>query len=74
MVKLPAISGKDLIKALGKIGYSPIRQSGSHVQLACKNKKSVTVPLHQSIGKGLLRRIMRDVELSLKDLLNLLDR
>jgi len=51
MPKLPVISGKDLIKILGKTGCSPIRQNGSHVQLAGNNKKPVTVPLHQFIGK-----------------------
>jgi predicted RNA binding protein YcfA (HicA-like mRNA interferase family) len=72
MVKLPVVSGKELIKALAKIGYSPIRQSGSHIQLSCKDKKAITVPLHSEIGKGLLRKIMRDVKLELNDLLNLL--
>ena len=74
MPKLPALSGKDLIKILVKIGYSPARQNGSHVQLTNQNKKPVTVPLHPLIGKGLLRKIMRDTELSLENLLDLLNK
>ena len=31
--KLPAISGDDLIKALGKFGYVTVRQHGSHVRM-----------------------------------------
>lgn len=72
MAKLPAISAKNLVKALIKNGYLPARQKGSHIQLVCRGKKTITVPLHVSIGKGLLRKIMRDAELSLDDLFGLL--
>lgn len=50
--------------ALGKIGYRPIRQRGSHIRLACPDRKSVTIPKHRTIGRGLLRKILRDAELS----------
>lgn len=74
MPKLPVVSGKQLVEVLIKIGYKPARQSGSHIQLVCDNKKTITVPLHFEIGKGLLRKIMRDAELDLGDLLDLLIR
>lgn len=72
MVKLPAIPAKDLIKALIEFEYAPARQKGSHIQLTCQNKKTVTVPVHSTIGKGLLRKIMRDAGLDLNSLLELL--
>ncbi len=36
MSKLPQVSGKDTIKALGKIGFTVLSQRGSHVKLARK--------------------------------------
>ena len=53
---LPVVSGKEIIRALEKIGYSSVRQKGSHVRLiddANPEHKPVTVPLHKEIDKGL---------------------
>ena len=72
MPRLPSLSSKEIIKALIKIGYREIRQRGSHIRLSCLHKKSVTVPDHKILGRGLLRKILRDAELSIKDFRNLL--
>ena len=34
MARLPILSGLDIIKALSKLGFQPVRQKGSHVVLA----------------------------------------
>jgi len=64
MERLPVISGDDLIKVLGKIGYRVVRQRGSHVRLKAPGKPSLTVPRHKTIKPGLLRKILKDVGLS----------
>lgn len=72
MPHLPSLSGKEVVRALGKIGYQEIRQRGGHIRLSCPHKKSITVPDHKILGRGLLRKILRDTELSIKDFQNLL--
>jgi len=72
MDKLPILSGREIIKALEKIGYHEVRQRGSHIRLFCLNKKSITVPDHKTISRGLLRKILRDVELSREEFKKLL--
>jgi len=67
MSRLPLFSGKDIIKILIKMGYQKIRQRGSHVRLSCPGKKSITVPDYKLIGRGLLRKILRDAEISLDE-------
>jgi predicted RNA binding protein YcfA (HicA-like mRNA interferase family) len=64
MVGLPILSAQEIIKGLQKIGYRKIRQKGSHIRLACAKKRSVTVPNHKTISRGLLRKILRDAEIS----------
>ncbi len=71
MPRLPVLSGKEIIKALNKMGYREVRQRGSHTRLSHPNKKSITVPDHKIVGRGLLRKIIRDAELSIKDFRNL---
>ncbi len=63
MTRLPVLQGKEIIKALGKIGYKQIRQKGSHIRLKCTGRKSITIPNH-IVGRGLLRKILRDANLS----------
>jgi len=72
MSYIPSLSGKDLIRALTSIGYRAVRQRGSHVRLRCVGKRSITVPNHDIIGSGLLRKILRDVELSVPEFKKLL--
>ncbi len=73
MPDLPILSGKAVVRALETIGYRVVRQRGSHIRLACTGRKSVTVPHHSSIGPGLLRKILRDAELSPTEFQKLID-
>ena len=72
MAKFPILSGREIIKILEKIGYREVRQSGSHVRLTCPNRKSITVPNYKLVSKGLLRKILRDAEISKEEFLKLL--
>ncbi|WP_456421579.1 type II toxin-antitoxin system HicA family toxin [Thermococcus sp.] len=74
MTKLPRdVSGQELIKALRKLGYYPVRQKGSHVILIGPTGKMITVPLHKSLKTGLLRAILREVGISVKVFIELLE-
>ena len=69
--KLPVVSGADLIRALAKFGYVAVRQKGSHVRLrhaTDPQRVPVTVPLHNQIAFGTLRRILRDAALTVEQL------
>ena len=72
MSRLPTLSGRAIVKALGKAGYSEVRQRGSHVRLWAAGKKSITVPDHKTIGRGLMTKILRDAELSPEEFIEFL--
>ena len=67
MDRLPILSGKEIIKILEKIGYCKVRQKGSHIRLSCSDRKSITVPNYKIISRELLRKILRDAEISRKE-------
>ena len=71
MTQLPVLKGREIIAALYKIGYYEIRQRGSHIRIGCPGKKSITVPNH-IIGRGLLRKILRDAGLTVEEFQELL--
>ena len=65
MSKLPHISGRQCIKALGKVGFIEKRQHGSHVVLRRSDPFSqLVVPDHKELDRGTLRAIIRQADLS----------
>jgi predicted RNA binding protein YcfA (HicA-like mRNA interferase family) len=63
-----------MVRALQKAGFRVDRTRGSHVFLKHTDGRATTVPVHsgETLGPGLLRSILRDVELSTDDLADLL--
>lgn len=72
MALLPILSGKEIIKALERLGYYIVRQRGSHIRLHHPSKKPVTIPNYKSIDRSLLRKILRDIQLDDEEFLKLL--
>ena len=67
---LPVIKGKDLVAFLETLGFTVIRQRGSHVRMKSDDGRLTSVPVHsgEDIPKGLLRKIIReDLEMMLGD-------
>ena len=64
MPRLPRISAKAVIKKLELAGYYQVRQKGSHVWLEHTTRPPTSVPLHDLIGPGLLRQILRETKMT----------
>lgn len=64
-MKLPRdMDAPELIKALQRIGYRVVRQSGSHIRLQSDQPKphALTIPNHAPLKLGTLAAIPGDVE------------
>ena len=73
-MKLPVLSGRDVIKILSKQGFAVARQKGSHIILVKESKdgkNGVVVPNHKEIDKGTLLEIIRQSGMSKEDFLKL---
>ena len=69
-MKLPLISGIEVIKRLKRVGFIATRQKGSHVRLekyTSEKPIKLTVPLHAELKKGTLNRIVKDAGLTLEE-------
>ena len=63
MVKLPVISGRELVKILTKrFGFRVLRQRGSHVTLT-NDASFITVPLHPELDTGTLLAVLHDARI-----------
>lgn len=57
------ITGKELVKRLKLLGYVAIRQNGSHIRVQTEQngKHSETVPNHDPMKQGTLRKILKNI-------------
>lgn len=69
--KLPLLNPDEVCKILCTLGFSAIRQKGSHKFFRHPDGRCTVVPIHsgQKIGKGLLRRIINEIQISKEDFL-----
>ena len=70
----PVLKGTQLIKALQKAGFEVVRIKGSHHFLRHPDARRTVVPVHrgETIGPGLLNKILSDCEMTREDLLHFL--
>lgn len=66
MSKLPSVTGKEVMTALGKIGFDVVRIKGSHHFLKHPDGRATVVPVHagETIGPGLMNKILHDCEIT----------
>ena len=62
-------SGREVVKALHRIGFVVDHQRGSHIFLHNLEKNiSIIVPNHKEVKKGTLNSILKKANISIKDL------
>jgi predicted RNA binding protein YcfA (HicA-like mRNA interferase family) len=78
-MKLPRdLSAQELIRALRKLGYEPVRQAGSHIRIRTmlNGEHHETIPSHGALKAGTLNVILKNIAahhaLSRDELLTLL--
>ena len=63
MPKIKVLSGKDVIKILGKFNFLIFNQKGSHVKLRRiidnEIKQTLTIPNHNELDKGTIKAIYK---------------
>ena len=66
MSKLRIVSGARMARILDHLGFSLVRQEGSHAYYRHADGRATVVPLHkgEDLGRGLIRAILREIELS----------
>jgi len=73
MSRTPRATAAELIAALAKAGFRVLRVKGSH-HLRHPDGRATVVPMHsgETIGPGLLHKILRDCQITIEQLSALL--
>ena len=68
MMRIPMLKPKELVRALEKIGFEAIRQTGSHLVMGNrKTGKMTTIPMHcGDLKRGLVQGVIKQTGLKPK--------
>ena len=76
MSRLPVLSASSMEKVLFTLGFAAVRHKGSHVFYRHPDGRTTTLPHHagRDSAKPLLREILREIELSPEEFVQVLSR
>jgi len=71
MSNIPVLKPQEVVRILNNIGFTEVRQKGSHKQFRHQDGRATTVPFHQGrdISPRLLRQIAGDINLTIEEFL-----
>ena len=72
MGNLPILKPREVVVLLEALGFTEVRQRGSHKQFRHSDGRCTTVPFHagRDVSPILLRQIAKDVDLTIDEFLN----
>jgi predicted RNA binding protein YcfA (HicA-like mRNA interferase family) len=74
MVQLPRRSGREVVKVFESLGWSQVRQRGSHMILVREgHAATLSVPDHKEVAKGTLRSLIRAAGIAVDEFVNAMD-
>lgn len=72
MPSIPVLSGREVVKAFEKDGWTLARQRGSHMVLIKPGEMAtLSVPDHKEVARGTLRSLIRSSGMSVEGFLAL---
>ena len=74
MSKLPIVNATLMARMLRRMGFELLRQKGSHAYFQHADGRATVIPMHrgEDLGRGLIRTILRDIEVSPDEFVRLL--
>lgn len=72
-MKLPLLSGKQVVKTLERLGFVEIHHKGSHVKMKHNDGRLIVFPFHDEVDRFTLKVLYAMPKFSLKILLNKFD-
>jgi predicted RNA binding protein YcfA (HicA-like mRNA interferase family) len=68
-MKLPLLSGKQVLSALSRLGFIEVHRKGSHVKMKHADGRLIVFPFHDEVDRFTLKGALRDAEIEIEDFL-----
>ena len=68
-MKLPLLSGKQVLAALKRMGFVELHRKGSHVKMRHLDGRVIVFPYHDEVDRFTLKGALRDADIDLQEFL-----
>lgn len=68
-MKLPLLSGREVVAALKRLGFAEIHRKGSHVKMKHADGRLIIFPYHDEVDRFTLKGALRDADIDLEEFL-----
>ncbi len=68
-MKLPLLSGRQVVKALERLGFIETHRKGSHVKMKHADGRLIVFPFHDEVDRFTLKGALRDAEIDSEEFL-----
>jgi predicted RNA binding protein YcfA (HicA-like mRNA interferase family) len=66
-MKLPLLSGKEVVAALRRLGFGEIHRNGSHVKIEHPDGRRTVFPFHDEIDRHTLKGALQDADIDIAE-------
>ena len=68
-MKLPILSGRQVLAALQRLGFIELHRKGSHIKMAHPDGRIIVFPFHDEVDRFTLRGALRDASMDIQEFL-----
>ena len=68
-MKLPLLSGREVLAALTRLGFVEVHRKGSHVKMKHEDGRVIVFPFHDEVDRYTLKGALRDADVEVTDFL-----
>lgn len=66
-MKLPILSGREVLTALKRMGFIEIHRKGSHVKMKHPDGRKIVFPFHDEVDRYTLKGALKDAEIDIEE-------
>jgi predicted RNA binding protein YcfA (HicA-like mRNA interferase family) len=68
-MKLPVLTGRQVLFALQRLGFTEVHRKGSHVKMKHSDGRLIVFPFHDEVDRYTLKGALRDAGVEIEDFL-----
>ena len=65
-MKIPLLSGKDILLTLKRLGFMEVHRKGSHVKMKHPDVRKIVLPYHNEVDRYTLKGALKDAEINIE--------
>lgn len=66
-MKLPLLSGRQVVRTLERLGFVEVHRKGSHVKMRHEDGRMIVFPFHDEIDRFTLKGALTDADVALEE-------